>query len=116
MPWPALFLVHDDGKKPSKDSIVSLSVADIELADDVRYWSYDQADYTIRMDVETGMFEEVLLAATFDDDGVGGGMAGASVRGASVRGASVRGASVRGASVRGASVRGASVRGGGGGD
>ncbi len=116
LPWPALFLVHKEGGKPSKQAIISLSVADIELADDVKYWSYDKADYTVRMDVETGMFEQVLLDVMFDSDGFGGGMAGASVRGASVRGASVRGASVRGASVRGASVRGASVRGGGGGD
>ena len=110
LPWPALFLVHDDGEKPSKQEIVSLSVADIELADDVKYWSYDKADYTIRMDVETGMFEQVLLDVMFGGGGPGG------VAGANVRGANVRGANVRGANVRGANVRGANVRGGGGGD
>ncbi len=130
LPRPTLFLVHGKGKQvspqnapgnlaaraPNRPSVTGLSAADFQFADDVRYWSYDKADYTVRMDVETGMFEQVLLDVMFDGDGGGGGVAGASVRGASVRGASVRGASVRGASVRGASVRGASVRGGGGGD
>ncbi len=135
LPWPALFLVHGDGESvtdgnlpgghaaraPTRPSQTGLPAADFQFSDDVNYWSYDKADYTIRMDVETGMFEQVLLDFMFDGDGFGGGVAGASVRGASVRGASVRGASVRGASVRGASVRGASVRGasvrgGGGGD
>ena len=131
LPWPALFLVHGDGdsvtdgnlpaghaaRAPTKPSQTGVPAADFQFSDDIQYWSYDKADYTIRMDVETGMFEQVLFDMVFDGDGVGGGgVAGASVRGASVRGASVRGASVRGASVRGASVRGASVRGGGGGD
>lgn len=135
LPWPALFLVHGKGKQvspgnapgnlaaraPNDPSVTGVSAADFQFSNDVRYWSYDKADYTVRMDVETGMFEQVLLDMVFSDDLPGGGVAGASVRGASVRGASVRGASVRGASVRGASVRGASVRGasvrgGGGGD
>jgi len=130
LPWPVLFLVHGKGKQvspgnapgnlaaraPNNPSVTGLSAADFQFSDDVRFWSYDKADYTIRMDVETGMFQQLLLDVMFDGDGFGGGVSGASVRGASVRGASVRGASVRGASVRGASVRGASVRGGGGGD
>ncbi len=147
LPAPMLFLVHGDGqvaettvgsdcsgdvtpgdprqsRAPDEPSRTGLGAADFSFADDVMVWSYDKADYTIRMDVETGMFEQVLLDMMFGDDfgGVAGAsvrgasVRGASVRGASVRGASVRGASVRGASVRGASVRGASVRGGGGGD
>ncbi len=125
LPWPTLFLVHGDGtsvtdgnqppnhraRAPTKPSMTGVSAADFQFSDDVMYWSYDKADYTVRMDVETGMFEQVLLDMMFGDDWLGNGLAGASVRGASVRGASVRGASVRGASVRGASVRGASVRG-----
>lgn len=125
LPWPALFLVHGEGESvtdgnlpsghaaraPTKPAQTGLSAADFQFSDDIQYWSYDKADYTIRMDVETGMFEQVLLDMMFGDDWLGNSVAGASVRGASVRGASVRGASVRGASVRGASVRGASVRG-----
>lgn len=134
LPNPTLFLVHGDGESvtdgnlpgglasraPTNPSRSGVAAADFQFADDIQVWAYDKADYTIRMDVETGMFEQLLLDMASDGDGFGGvagaSVRGASVRGASVRGASVRGASVRGASVRGASVRGASVRGGGGGD
>ena len=134
LPCPALFLVHGEGEEVSPDNkpgnlaarapnsplITGLSAADFQFADDVRFWSYDKDDYSIRMDVETGMFEQLLLDAAFGGDGFGGmagaNMRGANVRGANVRGANVRGANVRGANVRGANVRGANVRGGGGGD
>ena len=123
LPYPTLFLVHGDGEEvspgnapgdlaaraPNSPTVTGFSAADFQFANDVRYWSYDKADYTIRMDVETGRFEQVLLDMMFD--GGAGAMAGANVRGANVRGANVRGANVRGANVRGANVRG-----GGGGD
>jgi len=128
LPSPTLFLVHGKGtpvtdnqpkdqaaRAPRQPSVTGVSAAGFQFSNDVNYWSYDQADYTIRMDVETGMFEQVLLDAMFDGGGLGG-VAGANVRGANVRGANVRGANVRGANVRGANVRGANVRGGGGGD
>lgn len=133
LPSPTLFLVHGDGepvtpatagvtnpgknasRAPTDPSMTGLAAADFQFSDDVRYWSYDKADYTIRMDVETGMFEQVLFDMVSDGGGPGG-VAGANVRGANVRGANVRGANVRGANVRGANVRGANVRGGGGGD
>ena len=132
LPWPALFLVHGDGdpvtpatagvtnpgknasRAPTDPSRTGLTAADFQFSDDVKFWTYDKADYTVRLDVETGMFEQVLLDVIFD--GGPGGIAGANVRGANVRGANVRGANVRGANVRGANVRGANVRGGGGGD
>jgi hypothetical protein len=125
LPNPTLFLVHGEGESatdgnmphppehgsraPTNPSVSGVAAADFQFADDIMVWSYDKADYTIRMDVETGMFEQVLLDVMF-----GGGPGG--VAGANVRGANVRGANVRGANVRGANVRGANVRGGGGGD
>ncbi len=134
---PMLFLVHGDGddaervvnfsksgggderqsRAPDEPSRSGLGAQDFSFADDLKVWSYDKSDFTVRLDVDSGTFEQVLLDIIFGTDVAGmPGVSGASVRGASVRGASVRGASVRGASVRGASVRGASVRGGGGGD
>ena len=121
---PMLFLVHGKGepaseartglkgrRKPSRapgdPSLTGLVAAEFEFADDVRVWSYDKADYTIRMDVETGMFEQVLLDAFFS----GGGASGAMVSGAMVSGAMVGGPSARGAMVRGAMVSGAMLRG-----
>jgi hypothetical protein len=32
-------------------------------AADVRVWEYDKGDFSIRLDVETGQFEQILLAA-----------------------------------------------------
>jgi hypothetical protein len=135
LPRPTLFLVHGDGEEaetvadprggggggnpvaakrtarsPDDPSRTGLAVAEFSFADGLRVWSYDKADYTIRMDVETGMFEQVLFDLVAGDGG--GNVSGAMVRGAMVRGAMVRGAMVRGAMVRGAMVRGAMVRGG----
>ena len=111
-PLPAPLPIGDprQSRAPDEPSRTGLGAADFSFADDIQVWSYDKADYTIRMDVETGMFEQVLLDLIFDGGGPGG------IAGANVRGANVRGANVRGANVRGANVRGANVRGGGGGD
>jgi hypothetical protein len=131
LPQPALFLVHGDGvlvtpgnnppdhasRAPTEPSVTGLPAADFQFSDEMRYWTYDKADYTIRMDIQSGMFEQVLLDLGLDGDPMAGAtVRGATVRGATVRGATVRGATVRGATVRGATVRGATVRGGTGGD
>ena len=114
LPRPVLFLVHGQGepatqaragaagivqpaRAPSEPSLTGLAAADFEFADDLRVWSYDKADYTIRMDVETGMFEQVLL----DSGGGGAGVSGARVSGARVSGARVSGARVSGARLSG---------------
>src|SRR5439155_26928744 len=106
LPWPALFLVHGDGYPASETrigkknatrraralgdpSLTGLAAADFQFADDLMVWSYDKADYTIRMDVQTGMFEDVLLPMI---DGGGPGVSGARVSGARVSGARVSGA------------------------
>jgi hypothetical protein len=120
LPTPALFLVHGDGaeasefhvspsataqrnpsRAPANPSLTGVNAADFEFADDVRVWSYDKADYTIRMDVLTGMFEQVLLDNFFDDVGTSTRLAGAKVSGAKVSGAKVSGAKVSGAKLSG---------------
>ncbi len=127
LPSPTLFLVHGDGvsatdgnqpkdrfadpiidkhasRAPINPSRSGVAAADFQFADDIMVWAYDKADYTIRMDVATGMFEQVLLDAFF-----GGG--GPAVSGAKVSGAKVSGAKVSGAKVSGAKVSGAKARG-----
>ena len=91
-------------RAPTGPSLSGVGAADVQFADDIMVWAYDKADYTIRMDVETGMFEQVLLDAYF-----GGG--GPAVSGAKVSGAKVSGAKVSGAKVSGAKVSGAKARG-----
>ncbi len=118
LPRPTIYLVHGAGQPASQvhpgggpgnvnvarslvqPSLGGVAAADFEIADDVMVWSYDKADYTIRMDVETGMFEDVLL------DILGGG--GPGVSGARVSGARVSGARVSGARVSGARLSGGS--------
>jgi hypothetical protein len=113
---PALFLVHGEGYAATEartgakgvvraarglgsPSLTGLAAADFEFAEDLMVWSYDKADYTIRMDVETGQFEDILLPMI--GGGGGPGVSGARVSGARVSGARVSGARVSGARLSG---------------
>jgi uncharacterized protein YjbI with pentapeptide repeats len=82
--------------------LTGVVAADFQFVDELRAWSYDRADYSIRMDIETGMFEDILLDAFFN----GGGSGGPVVGGARVSGARVSGARVSGARVSGARLSG----------
>jgi hypothetical protein len=120
LPRPVLFLVHGPGvpaetapgasrvsRAPDTPSRTGVAAPDFSFADDLMVWSYDKADYTIRMDVESGMFEQVLLEAFFDDGGTGWGrVSGAKVSGAKVSGAKVSGAKLAGAKLGGYRFRG----------
>jgi hypothetical protein len=123
LPEPSIFLVHGNGvsatdrnrppnngsRAPSNPDISGVSSADYQVADDIQVWSYDKADFTIRMDVMTGQFEQVLLDIYFGFDSPA--ISGARVSGARVSGARVSGARVSGARVSGARVSGARARG-----
>lgn len=80
MQRPAIFLVHGDGidpegpafRTPRKEGDISRSPPHVgrtgvgtqigNFARDMKAWSYDRADFTIRLDVENGSFDNVLLA------------------------------------------------------
>ncbi|WP_037313332.1 TrkA C-terminal domain-containing protein [Ruegeria halocynthiae] len=128
LPEPVIFLVHGDGdfvnqegdddnapgnlaaRAPNNPNLTGVASADFQFADDIRVWDYNKADFTIRMDVMTGQFEQVLLDIYFGFDSPAIG--GAKVSGAKVSGAKVSGAKVSGAKVSGAKVSGAKARGG----
>jgi hypothetical protein len=74
---------------------------------DISYWEYEKGDFSLRLDVEAGPFEQILLQMALRG---GGGASGAGVSGAGVSGAGVSGAGVSGAGVSGAGVSGAGVR------
>ncbi|MFH5774339.1 hypothetical protein ACHFJ0_08790 [Paracoccus sp. NGMCC 1.201697] len=110
LPVPALFLVHGPGA-PAAAALTGLKAPQADakteergtapaqpigalLPEDIVAWSYDKADYTIRLDVQSGMLEQLLLGG------------GPDARGMSVQGMSVQGMSVQGMSVRGMSLRG----------
>jgi hypothetical protein len=111
---PTLFLVHGEGelvtpkneppeqgsRAPTDPSRTGVAAAEFQFSNDMRVWSYDKADFTVRMDVETGMLEQVLLDAYF------GGDEGAFVSGSKVSGSKVSGSKVSGSKVRGSKLRG----------
>ena len=115
---PTIFLVHGEGdlaagvltklnevRGPIGSTTTGIAASDFQFAAELRVWCYDKSDYTIRMDVETGMFEDVLLAPFFGGDGYG--ISGAKVSGAKVSGAKVSGARIAGAKISGAKLSGA---------
>jgi hypothetical protein len=79
---------------------------------DISYWEYEKGDFSLRLDVEAGPFEQILLQMALRGGGAvsGAGVSGAGVSGAGVSGAGVSGAGVSGAGVSGAGVSGAGVR------
>ncbi|EEE35772.1 conserved hypothetical protein [Rhodobacteraceae bacterium KLH11] len=101
-------------RAPMNPSVSGVAAADYQMASDIRVWNYDQADYTIRMDIAAGQLEQVLLDIYFEYDApmmAGAKVSGAKVSGAKVSGAKVSGAKVSGAKVSGAKVSGAKARG-----
>ncbi len=124
LPEPTVFMVHGNGmsatdglpdgqgaRAPQNPSVTGVASADYQISNDIRVWPYDKADFTIRLDVMTGMFEQVLLDIYFGFDSPA--ISGAKVSGAKVSGAKVSGAKVSGAKVSGAKVSGAKARGSG---
>jgi len=76
---PAIFLVHGEGTRvelldgvaPSQRSLrnrptftehTGVVGQKGSFAPDIFVWMYDRADFTVRLDTETGSFEQVLLA------------------------------------------------------
>jgi hypothetical protein len=111
LPRPALFLVHGTGVlvtsvspksaagvgaptsaiAPGEPSLSGVAAADFQFADGIMAWSYDKADHTIRMDVETGEFEDVLLNMYFSGGKVSSWRTGSKVTGSKVSGGRLSG-------------------------
>lgn len=92
-------------RAPREPDITGIAAAHFDFADEMRVWSYDKGDYSIRMDVDTGMFEDVLLAAML---GSGGALesSGMNARGMNARGMNARGMNARGMNAKGMNARG----------
>jgi len=71
LPKPALFLVHGDGEdiagfvdgKGAGVGESGLVARDFGFEPDVKAWQYDKSDFTLRCDIFSGTFDEVLLDA-----------------------------------------------------
>lgn len=128
LPRPSMFLVHGtgftidaDNWKGGRSSLEQSGVIAREWEfsgdDNLSYWEYEKGDFSVRLDMEAGPFEQILLMAALRAgadmaDRATGIRSGASLAGASLAGASLSGASLSGASLSGASLSGASLRNG----
>jgi len=80
------------------------------FADDIKVWSYDKADFSVRLDSLTGSIEDILLDIEI---GSGAGpVSGGKVSGGKVSGGKVAGGKVAGGKVAGGKVAGGKVSGG----
>jgi len=97
---PVLFLVHGDGIDAEDAPVPGPNPDDKEFFDSLSTWTVKRSDDTVRLDVDSGKFERLLLDTI--GDGTGGAVSGARVSGARVSGARVSGARVSGARISGA--------------
>jgi hypothetical protein len=129
LPKPAIFLVHGPGSDPEAwrpstslpHARVDRAPADADrtgvastpssFSEDMRVWSYDKSDHSLRLDSDSGTLEQILLERCVAGGGPGG--YGAAVSGAAVSGAAVSGAAVSGAGAYGAGAFGAGAFGAG---
>lgn len=127
LPKPAIFLVHGPGSDPEAwrpstalpHARVDRAPADADrtgvastpssFSEDMRVWSYDKNDHSLRLDTDSGTIEQILLERCLG----GPGAHGAAVSGAAVSGAAVSGAGAYGAAVSGAGAHGAGAFGAG---
>ena len=123
LPIPLLFLVHGPGIPISFASRSSLDQSGVVAREwefsqargnggkgdsppgDLRYWEYEKGDFSLRLDMEAGPFEQILLQAALRSGSDRADRSGAGVSGAGVSGAGVSGAGVSGAGVSGAGLR-----------
>lgn len=106
---PVLFEVNGKGNPAQTCNAPGPGQDQKEFLESLQVWTVNMNNKSIRLDIETGKFEHLLLAGM--GDGGGGGVSGARVSGARVSGARVSGARVSGARVSGARVSGARVSG-----
>jgi hypothetical protein len=128
---PTIFVVHGPGADPENlrpydtsqpkrpigegasdfDKIgVALPIG--HFAQGMKVWSYDRSDYSVRLDMSSGMLEQILLAAEIDPDGEYAQFGGGKVGGGKVGGGKVGGGKVGGGKVGGGKVGGGKVGGG----
>lgn len=91
---PALFLVHGPGvrasgqlpgnakvaRAPARTERAGTAATAKSFPDDMQAWAYDKGDFSIRMDVETGTFEQILLDVEMSTDRLNITFAGKHVR------------------------------------
>jgi hypothetical protein len=94
LPRPVIFLVHGEGSDPEAvrppNSRAGRAPADADrtgvasspgsFSEDIRVWTYDKGDFSLRLDPDTGTLEQILLERCLG--GGGGGAYGGGAIGA----------------------------------
>lgn len=61
---PVLYLVHGGGDEVGTTIETNgIAATPDKFASDLRVWAYDKADISVRLDVDTGAFEQILIDA-----------------------------------------------------
>lgn len=68
LPKPVILLVHGEPESP-EDAGATVKT-DPKLMDNIHVWSYDKADFSVRLDVSSGSLEDILLEKAVSDSGV----------------------------------------------
>jgi hypothetical protein len=66
LPKPAIFLVHGDGV-PAKN-VPGVAAKVWEFLGDILAWPYDKGDFSVRLDIETGPLDTILLEEALKSD------------------------------------------------
>ena len=66
---PALFLVHGEGSPAGSSGTASTGLAarDFAFESDIVFWDYDRADFSLRLDIDSGPLERILIEAEQQD-------------------------------------------------
>lgn len=99
IPTPVLFMVKGEKVAASEVDVPGPDPKEKKFFASLFAWTVKQTDETVRLDVDQGKYENILLGMI--GDGMGG-VSGARVSGARVSGARVSGARVSGARISGA--------------
>jgi hypothetical protein len=93
LPKPAIFLVQGAGqpvdprkvaelvaRAPDSVDYTGVAAQDYQFSYDILVWSYDKGDFSIRLDIETGPFEQILLDAMLKPESQSTAYSGAHTR------------------------------------
>jgi hypothetical protein len=110
---PTVLLVHGTGETrvPANDPVISAASDRVEepfpdIAPDIVVWPYDKADFSMRLDIDSGPLESILLEVEFDDLEMAAESSGRKVSGRKVSGRKVAGSLGRGRKVHGRKMSG----------